>query len=69
MSVAVRIIWVIASDDLAGTLATDTRVPRHYAPAWLCTRASWRAIFHALCTFNKSVLAGAIVNLRLLRKY
>jgi hypothetical protein len=69
MCPAERRIPLIACDDCGDSRFADTRVPDHYAAAWFCARASWSAIFHALCTFNKSTLAGAIVNLRLLRKY
>jgi hypothetical protein len=69
MLFAARMVALIACDDRGDSLFTDTRLLDRYAPVWLYTRANWRAIFHALCTFNKSVWAAAIVNLRVLRKY
>jgi hypothetical protein len=51
MRPAVKMIPFIACDDRSDFPFTDTRIPNRYALVWLCTRANWRAIFHALCTF------------------
>lgn len=62
-------IFLIACEDRGHPLFADTTLPHHDNPAWLYARASYRAIFHGLCKFNKSVWLRAIVNLRFLRKY
>ena len=64
MRPAARMISLIACDDCSDSLLADTHVPDHYDPAGFSTRASWRAIFHALCTFNKPVRAAATLNPR-----
>jgi hypothetical protein len=61
MRPAAKMIPFIGCDDRSDSLFTDTRLLDRYTPVWLYTRANWRAIFHALCTFNKSVRAAAIV--------
>ena len=62
------VAWVAANNCDQALLANDGIADRH-DPARFFAAASWRAFFPSDASFNKSVRAVAIVNLRLLRKY
>ena len=55
MRAAGNAIRLVAHNDCGHPLFADTRVLDQYDPVWLCTRAKWSAISHALCTSSKSV--------------
>jgi len=54
ISAAATMVSRIVANDCGHPSLTDTRVPDHYAPAWLSTRAGWRAFLHTYAGFTKS---------------
>jgi hypothetical protein len=69
MGAADHMIFLVASDDCGHALFAHTRISHHNDPAWFCSRANWRAIFHVYAGLTNRPGLWQAFNLRFLRKY